>query len=44
VADTATFDDPHRFADGVGCVIVNGRVVVDDGRDTGVAAGRVLMR
>jgi N-acyl-D-amino-acid deacylase len=42
VADCATFQDPHQFCAGVSHVVVNGQVVIDDGRDTGVAAGRVL--
>lgn len=44
IADNATFDDPHRFCAGVRTVMVNGVVVVDDGRDTQAVAGRVLRR
>lgn len=44
VVDRATFEDPHRFCEGVLHVTVNGRIVIDDGRDTGAAAGRVLRR
>ncbi|HEX2172640.1 MAG TPA: D-aminoacylase [Dehalococcoidia bacterium] len=44
VADRATYHDPHQFAAGVGHVIVNGQVVIDEGEDTGVPAGRVLRR
>jgi N-acyl-D-amino-acid deacylase len=42
IADVATFDDPHRICDGVRLVVVNGRVVIDDGDDTGADAGVVL--
>ncbi len=42
VIDRATYERPHAFCDGVGYVVVNGRLVIDDGEDTGVAAGRVL--
>ena len=42
VTDVATFDDPHRFCDGVRLVVVNGRVVIDGDDDTGAAAGVVL--
>lgn len=44
IADNATFEHPHRFCGGVRMVVVNGVVVVDDGKDTGAAAGRVLRR
>jgi N-acyl-D-amino-acid deacylase len=42
VADRATFRAPHQFATGVELVIVNGRIVIDAGRDTGEEAGVVL--
>ncbi|MBW3604642.1 MAG: D-aminoacylase [Actinobacteria bacterium] len=42
VRDRATFEDPHRFADGVELVVVGGQVVIAGGRDTGVDAGAVL--
>jgi N-acyl-D-amino-acid deacylase len=38
----ATFEEPHRFAVGVHHVLVNGGLVIEDGQDTGLAAGRVL--
>jgi N-acyl-D-amino-acid deacylase len=44
VADVATFQQPHRFCAGVSHVVVNGQVVIEDGRDTGARAGRVLRR
>jgi N-acyl-D-amino-acid deacylase len=44
VADLATFEEPHRFCAGVTHVIANGQMVIDDGRDTGARAGRVLRR
>jgi N-acyl-D-amino-acid deacylase len=42
VADRATYEDPHRYAAGIGHVLVNGRVVVADGEHTGALPGRVL--
>jgi N-acyl-D-aspartate/D-glutamate deacylase len=42
LADRATFTDPHRFADGVDLVLVNGAVTVDGGKHTGIRAGQVL--
>jgi N-acyl-D-aspartate/D-glutamate deacylase len=44
VRDEATFEDPHRYPAGIPYVIVNGQVVVDQGRHTGAKPGRVLRR
>ena len=44
VRDRATFEAPHQYPDGIDYVIVNGALVVDDGRFTDVRAGRVLRR
>jgi N-acyl-D-amino-acid deacylase len=44
VQDTATYDDPRQLPAGIPYVIVNGRIVVDDGRHTGELAGRALRR
>jgi N-acyl-D-aspartate/D-glutamate deacylase len=41
-APRATYEQPTLTAVGVRLVIVNGRVAVEDGRVTGVAAGRAL--
>ena len=40
----ATFTDPHRFTEGVKCVMVNGTVPYRDGRLTGERGGRFLER
>lgn len=42
VADKATFEDPARYPVGIPYVIVNGVVVIDQGRHTGAKPGRVL--
>ncbi|HEX8559625.1 MAG TPA: D-aminoacylase [Pyrinomonadaceae bacterium] len=42
VADSATFAEPHRYAAGFSLVVVNGAVVVDEGRATGARPGRAL--
>ncbi len=42
VRDRATFDDPHQYSIGVPYVIVNGKLVVEEGRHTGVRSGVVL--
>jgi N-acyl-D-aspartate/D-glutamate deacylase len=44
VADTATDQEPHRYAEGVATVVVNGEVVIDGGDHTGALPGRVLAR
>lgn len=44
VADRATFAEPHRFPQGIPVVLVNGRIAVENGKPTGVRAGRVLRR
>jgi N-acyl-D-aspartate/D-glutamate deacylase len=40
--DRATFDKPHQYATGVRYLFVNGKPAIDDGKYTGVLAGRVL--
>jgi N-acyl-D-amino-acid deacylase len=40
----ATRREPKQFPVGIDTVVVNGRVVVDQGRHTGVLAGRALRR
>ena len=42
VRDVATYDDPHRLAEGVRDVWVNGAATVRGGEHTGVRAGRFL--
>lgn len=44
VADKATFAEPHQYPDGIRSVIVNGVVVVEEGRFTAARAGKVLRR
>ena len=42
VRDRATFAEPHAYAEGVRYVFVNGILVVDEGRLSGLRPGRVL--
>ncbi|MBI4623057.1 MAG: D-aminoacylase [Verrucomicrobia bacterium] len=42
VRDTATFEKPHQYPEGIPFVIVNGIVTVDGGRFTAARGGRVL--
>ncbi|MHB8999640.1 MAG: N-acyl-D-amino-acid deacylase family protein, partial [Thermoanaerobaculia bacterium] len=44
IRDVATYDDPHRFSEGISDVIVNGVPVLRDGAITGALPGRVLRR
>jgi len=42
VVDRATFELPQQYATGVKYVIVNGQLVIDDGKMTGALPGRAL--
>ena len=44
VADRATFEDPFQYPVGINTVIVNGTVVLDEGKHTNARPGRVLKR
>ena len=40
----ATKEDPKQYPVGIDYVIVNGRVVIDNGENTGALSGRALRR
>jgi N-acyl-D-amino-acid deacylase len=42
VRDTATFEKPHSYAEGVSYVLVNGQIVFENGKMTDARPGRVL--
>ena len=42
VRDTATFEKPHSYAEGVSVVIVNGEIAFENGKMTASRPGRVL--
>jgi N-acyl-D-amino-acid deacylase len=42
VKDNATYEQPHQYSSGFKYVIVNGVVVIDDGKHNGVRSGKVL--
>jgi dihydroorotase/N-acyl-D-amino-acid deacylase len=42
IRDVSTYEDPHRFSEGISNVIVNGAAVLRDGKMTGALPGRVL--
>jgi len=44
VSDPSTFADPHKYAAGFSLVVVNGEVVLEEGRPTGARPGRALRR
>lgn len=44
IADTATYEEPRRYPEGIAWVLVNGGVVVEGGAPRDEAAGRVLPR
>ena len=42
VADKSTYDHPHQYSEGYQYVLVNGKIVLREGRMTGERPGRVL--
>ncbi|MBS3787627.1 D-aminoacylase [Candidatus Bipolaricaulota bacterium] len=42
IEDKATFQDPHRYPEGISYVIVNGKIAVENGDGVECSAGRVL--
>jgi N-acyl-D-aspartate/D-glutamate deacylase len=42
VIDRATYEKPFQYAEGIAYVIVNGKVVIDQGKHTGARPGRAL--
>jgi N-acyl-D-amino-acid deacylase len=42
IQDTATYKDPHHYATGIPCVLVNGVPVIKNGEHTGAKAGQAL--
>ncbi len=44
VKDTADFQNPHQYPEGISWVFVNGAAVVRQGKHTGAKPGKVLLR
>ncbi|MEZ5392274.1 MAG: D-aminoacylase [Bryobacterales bacterium] len=42
VIDKATFEEPHQYPEGIPYVVVNGELVLDNGRHTGALPGKVI--
>jgi N-acyl-D-aspartate/D-glutamate deacylase len=44
IRDTATYSQPFAYPEGIACVIVNGKVVVESGKHTGQTPGQILAK
>jgi len=44
VIDKATFEEPKQYPEGIDYVLVNGAVVVDEGKHSGILNGRALLK
>jgi N-acyl-D-amino-acid deacylase len=44
IRDRATYTDPHQLAEGMSYVLVNGVLVLNEGKFTDALPGRVLTR
>jgi N-acyl-D-amino-acid deacylase len=44
IADVATYQEPRQYPAGIDCVIVNGQVAAQDGRQSEARPGRMLRR
>ena len=44
IQDKATFENPHQYSEGIQYVIINGQIVVERGKQTGLRPGKVLSR
>jgi N-acyl-D-amino-acid deacylase len=42
IQDRATFTSPMKYAEGIEYMVVNGTMVIDEGRLTGATPGRIL--
>ncbi|MHC5536835.1 N-acyl-D-amino-acid deacylase family protein [Singulisphaera rosea] len=42
ILDHSTYEDPFRYSEGVEFLVVNGRIVLEQGRHTGARSGRVV--
>jgi N-acyl-D-aspartate/D-glutamate deacylase len=44
IADVATYQEPRQYPAGIDCVIVNGEVAAENGRQTAARSGKLLRR
>ncbi|MDN3510486.1 MAG: D-aminoacylase [Candidatus Jettenia sp.] len=44
IIDKSTYTEPHQYSEGITYVIVNGQVIVRNGKHTGITNGRILRK
>jgi N-acyl-D-amino-acid deacylase len=44
IRDLSTYQDPHRYPDGVEYVIINGEIAIENGEHTGSLSGEILLK
>ena len=44
ICDHATYHDPHRYADGIEYLLVNGKLSIEKGEATGKRGGKAIKR
>lgn len=44
IVDKADFDNPYQYSEGIEFVIVNGKIVIKNGKHTGELAGKILKK
>ena len=42
VEDKATYDEPHQYPQGIKHVIINGKIVIEDGQHMGIKPGKLI--
>jgi len=44
ITDKATFSDPHQYSEGIQLLVINGKIVIEDGNYNGKLAGKALRK
>ena len=44
IKETNSFKNPHSYPDGIDFVMVNGKIVIENGEHTGVLPGLILRK
>lgn len=42
IKDQSTFNDPHQYSTGIKYVLVNGKIILEDGKQNEVREGKIL--